>query len=90
MFVLTPADDLYCGWFIYPIWCRFWCPEIEISSVDWAQPSRLLPEAETESSLRNEFLIKKNWTMDNVQKVHTYYCTELEVLHLAKKPGGTA
>jgi hypothetical protein len=21
-----------------------WCPEIEISSVDWAQPSRLLPE----------------------------------------------
>jgi hypothetical protein len=28
-------------------------PEIEISSVDWAQQSRLLSEAETESSLRN-------------------------------------
>jgi hypothetical protein len=44
MFALIPAYDLCCVWFTYPIWCSFWCPEIEISSVDWAQQSRLLPE----------------------------------------------
>jgi hypothetical protein len=46
-------------------------PSSSFSSVDWAQQSRLVPEAETETSLRNAiFNKKKNWTMDNVQKVN--------------------
>jgi hypothetical protein len=44
MFVLTPADGLCCGWFIYPVLCWFWRPEIGASRIDWAQLSRLLSE----------------------------------------------
>jgi hypothetical protein len=40
MFVLNLAGGLYCAWFIYPILCWCWCPEIETSSVSWAQMSR--------------------------------------------------
>jgi hypothetical protein len=68
MFVLTPADGLCCVWLIYPIWCWLRCPEIEISSVDWAQPSRLLPEDGDRIQSPKLF----NWTMDNVQKVNYY------------------
>jgi hypothetical protein len=39
--VLTPADDLYCVWFMHPPLCCFWCSEIETSSIDWAQLSTL-------------------------------------------------
>jgi hypothetical protein len=41
IFVLTPAGGVCCVWFIYPVWCWLWCPEIEITSVDWAQLSKL-------------------------------------------------
>jgi hypothetical protein len=40
MFVLTLADGLCCAWFIYPILCWCWCPEIGTNSIDWAQLSR--------------------------------------------------
>jgi hypothetical protein len=44
MFVLTPADDLCCVWFICPVLCWFLCPEIGTRSIDWAQLSGILPE----------------------------------------------
>jgi hypothetical protein len=53
MFVLTPVDDLCYVWFICPVLYWFWYPEIGTSSVDWTQLSRILPEDEDESSLRN-------------------------------------
>jgi hypothetical protein len=36
-----------------PAWGWYRCPEIETSSIDWAQLSRFYLKTETESSLRN-------------------------------------
>jgi hypothetical protein len=44
MFVLTPTDGLCCVWFMYPVSCWFWCPEVGTSSIDWTQLNRLLPD----------------------------------------------
>jgi hypothetical protein len=44
MFFLTAAGDLHCVWFIYPVLCWCWCPEIRTRSIDWTQLSRLPPE----------------------------------------------
>jgi hypothetical protein len=85
MSLLTPADDLCCVWFIYPVFCWFWCPEIGTSSIDWAQLSRPLPEDRDSPSSKT--FLNKNRMMDNVQKgnhcrnVHTqgcYYFTSLQ------------
>jgi hypothetical protein len=53
MFNLTLTDGLCCAWFIYPILCWCWCPEIGTSSIDKAQLSRFHLKMETESSCRN-------------------------------------
>jgi hypothetical protein len=44
MFVSTPADGLSCAWFIYPVLCWCWCPEMGTSAIDWAHLSMPLPE----------------------------------------------
>lgn len=43
-FVATPADGLCCVWCVYPALCWYWCREVEASSIDWIQLSKLLPE----------------------------------------------
>jgi hypothetical protein len=43
MSTLTLADCLCCGWFIYPVLCWCWCPEIGITSIGLAQLSRFWP-----------------------------------------------
>jgi hypothetical protein len=55
--------------------CRYRCPEISTSSIDWAQLSRFYLKTDIESSLRNVVLknkqgcvLDKDMTMDNVQK----------------------
>jgi hypothetical protein len=50
---------LCCGSFVHRVLCWSFCPEIGISSNDWALLSRLHAETETESSLRNVVLSKK-------------------------------
>jgi hypothetical protein len=44
MSVLTPADGLFCVWFVCPVLCWCWSSEIGTNSVDWAKLSRLLSE----------------------------------------------
>jgi hypothetical protein len=44
IFVSTPAYGLCCVWFICPVLGWFCCQKTGTSSVDWAQPSRLLSE----------------------------------------------
>jgi hypothetical protein len=41
IFVLAPSEGLCCVLFIYPALCLVLCPEIETSSIDWAQLSKL-------------------------------------------------
>jgi hypothetical protein len=53
-FVLALADGLCCAWLVYPNWCWYSCPEIQTSSIDWAQLSMFQLKTETES--RNKFL----------------------------------
>jgi hypothetical protein len=70
MFVLTLADDSCCVWFIYPILCWYWFPEIGTNSTDWAELCRLLFEdGDRIQSLKYCVLIQ-NRTMDNVQKLN--------------------
>jgi hypothetical protein len=69
-FVLTSADGLCCVWFIYPILCWCWCPEIGTSSTDCAQLSRLLSEDEDTSPVSETLFLNQNRTMDKVQKVN--------------------
>jgi hypothetical protein len=65
MLLLTLADGLCCVSFIYPILCRFWCPETNL--VDWAPPSTLLPEhGDRVKSLK--IVLNKSRTMDKVKK----------------------
>jgi hypothetical protein len=58
MFVLTLADVLCSAWFVYPILCWCWCPEIGTSSIDSDHLSRFHPKTKTESSLRNALCFK--------------------------------
>jgi hypothetical protein len=70
MFVLTQAVGLCCVWFICLVLCCFWCPMIGTNSIDWAHPSRPVPEnGDRVHSLKHCFLIKKR-TMDNIKKVN--------------------
>jgi hypothetical protein len=46
MFVLTPADGLWCVLFIYLALRWFWCPEIGTTSADLAQMRRFYPRKE--------------------------------------------
>jgi hypothetical protein len=68
MSVLTLTDGLCRVWFIYPILCWCWCPEIGACSIHWAQLSRLLPkDRDRIQSLKCCVLNKKQV---NVQKLN--------------------
>jgi hypothetical protein len=47
-----------------------WCPEIKTSSIDWAELSRLLPEDGDRIQSLKLFVLNKNRTKDNVQKLN--------------------
>jgi hypothetical protein len=52
---------------------HFFGPEIETSSLDWAQLSRLLPEDGDRIQSPKRCFQNKDWTMDNIQKTNN--CT---------------
>jgi hypothetical protein len=58
MFDLILVDDMYCAWFIHPIFCWCWYSVIGTSSINRAQLSRFHLKTETESSLRNVVCFK--------------------------------
>jgi hypothetical protein len=58
IFVLILAGGLCCAWFIYPVLCWLWFPEMGASSIDQAQLSRFRLKTETESNLRKAVCFK--------------------------------
>jgi hypothetical protein len=60
-FFLIPASGLRCVWLTYPVLC----PYIGARSMDWAQLCR----NDEETGLRDNVFVKRNRTMDNVQKL---------------------
>jgi hypothetical protein len=50
---------LCCLVYTYSLLCRFWCPEIGTSSINFAQLNRLLPEDGDNSVSEMLFLNKK-------------------------------
>jgi hypothetical protein len=59
MFVLSLTDGLCCVWFLCPILCWCWCPELGTLFVNWAQLCRLLPEEDRIQSPKSCVLNKK-------------------------------
>jgi hypothetical protein len=61
---------VYVLWFIYPILCWFWCPEIGANRIDWSQLGMISPDDGDKAQYSKRCLKKR--TFESVQKVNNY------------------